>query len=340
MSNFDVRRLPPALTRGFQWVAGLVAAAAAGVHVATYGPDQLGPNLINAALVLFPVVFLVFGPAVVVLALARVPIDRLFTGLPAYVYVLGFAVAVYVFVDFFAMVQLLPGQPEQDGASFYFNDHGTLIPISAAMYRMGLMHSARLFSGHELIFFGLSALVAHQVDAIRRGRIRIDTPPRDDAMERSRLPYPLQRIVTLQTAQTPEACAQRLLAPRRRSAWSFFDTSRGLRGEASAAGFRVEMASAQSQLVYAVGRFDGGAAGTSINLLLTFKRWPLIFIAVFVLLIPVAWVVMGRVGLFPPWYVVGFIVAFGVVANFLFGLDQRRRLLAEIKQATDAKTAG
>jgi hypothetical protein len=57
-----------------------------------------------------------------------------------------------VFVDFFAMIRLLPGQPEQDGSNFYFNNKGSLIPISADIYRMGLMHSARLFSGHELIF--------------------------------------------------------------------------------------------------------------------------------------------------------------------------------------------
>jgi len=312
----------------------LVTAVALGVHLATYGPDQLGPALMNLALALFPAMFLIFGPVVVVTGLARIPQDRLFTGLPAYVYVIGFAIVVYVFVDFFAMIQLLPGQPQQDGSNFYFNDKGSLIPISADAYRLGMMHAARLFSGHELIFFGLSALIAYQVDAIRSGRITIDLVPHDEAMERSRLPYPLQRIVTLQTALTPEASAQSLLTPHLPR--SFFDTLRGLRGEASAAGFRVETAGGQSQMVYALGRFEANVGGTSIQVLLTFKRWPLIVLTASAILIPLAWAVMGFFGFQMPWFVVAFVVVFGVVGNFLFGLDQRRRLLAQIKQATDA----
>lgn len=319
------------------WIAGLMTTLAFGVHLATYGPDQLGPSLMNVALVLFPIFFLVFGPAVVVVSLARVPLDRLFAGLPRYVYVLGGIVVVYVFLDFFAMVQLLPGQPEQDGSSFFFNEHGTLIPISADAYRMGLMHSARLFSGHELIFFGISALIANQINAIRGGRVNIDAAPQDDTMERSRLPYPLQRVVSLRTTRTPGECAERLLWPMLRGAWSLFDTSRGLRGEASVAGFRVEVASGQSQMVYAVGRFEGEAGGTSIHVLLTFKKWPLISTAASVVLIPIVWALMGALGFPFPGFIVVFVVVFGVVGNLLFGLDQRRRLLAQIKRATDAR---
>ena len=289
----------------------------------------------NVALALFPVVFLIFGPVVVVVGLARIPQDRLFTGLPAYVYVIGGAVLLYIFFDFFAMTQLLPGQPEQDGSNFYFNEHGSLIPISADAYRLGMMHAARLFSGHEIIFFGISALIAHQVDAIRRGRITLDLVPRDDAMERSRLPYPLQRFVTLRTMQSPETFAQNLLTPALPR--SFFDTIRGLRGEASAAGFRVELAGGQSQMVYAAGRLEVDRAGTSVQVLLTFKRWPLIVLGASAILVPIAWAVMGFFGFQMPWFVVAFVVAFGVVGNFLFGLDQRRRLLAQIKRATDAQ---
>ncbi len=317
------------------WLAWLTTAAALGGHLSSYGPDQLGPSLINVALGLFPIVFLIFGPAVVVVGLARIPINRLFTGLPAYVYVIGFAILVYVFVDFFAMVALLPGQPEQDGSNFYFNNKGDLIPIGADTYRIGLMHAARLFSGHELIFFGISALIARQVDAIRSGRISIDLAPHDDVMERSRLPYPLQRLVTLRTVQSPETCAQNLLTPTLPR--SFFDTVRGLRGEASAAGFRVELESSQSQMVYAVGQFQADPAGTSIQVLLTFKRWPLIILGSSAVLVPLAWAVMGLFGFQLPWFVVAFVVLVGVVGNFLFGLDQRRRLLAQIKRTTDAK---
>jgi hypothetical protein len=289
----------------------------------------------NVALALFPVVFLIFGPVVVVVGLAHIPQDRLFAGLPAYVYVIGGVVLVYIFVDFFAMTQLLPGQPEQDGPNFYFNEHGSLIPISADAYRMGMMHAARLFSGHELIFFGLSALIAYQVDGIKSGRISIDAAPRDDAMERARLPYPLQRVVSLRTTLTPEVCAVRLLTPTLPR--SFFDSSRRLRGEASAAGFRVEMASAQSQMVYAVGRFEGDGAGTSTRILLTFKRWPLIAVGASAILIPLVWGVMAGFGFPLPGFVIVALVVFGVVGNLLFGLDQRRRLLAQIKRATDAQ---
>ena len=335
MPALDIRKLPSVLTAGFSWLAALMTAAALGVHLATYGPDQLGPPLMNFALALFPAMFLIFGPVIVVVGLTRIPQDRLFTGLPAYVYVVGFAVVIYVFVDFFAMIQLLPGQPEQDGANYYFNNKGSLVPIGADTYRMGLMHAARLFSGHEIIFFGISALIAHQIDAIRRGRITLDLVPRDDAMERSRLPYPLQRFVTLRTTQSPETFAQNLLTPALPR--SFFDSIRGLRGEASATGFRVELAGGQSQMVYAAGRLEIDRAGTSVQVLLTFKRWPLIVLGGSAILIPLAWAVMDFFGFQMPWFVVAFVVVFGVVGNFLFGLDQRRRLLAQIKRATDAR---
>jgi len=289
----------------------------------------------NVALALFPIVFLIFGPVIVVVGLARIPQDRLFSSLPAYAYLIGGAVLLYVFVDFFAMTQLLPGQPEQDGSTFFFNEHGTLIQISAGAYRMGMMQAARLFSGHELIFFGLSAVIAYQIDGIRSGRITIDVAPRDDAMERARLPYPLQRIVSLRTTLTPEASADRLLTPTLPR--SFFDSLRGLRGEASTAGFRVEMTIAQSQMVYAVGRFDGDGAGTSIRVLLTFKRWPLIAVGASAILIPLVWAVMASFGFPLPGFVIVVLVVFGVVGNLLFGLDQRRRLLAQIKRATDAR---
>jgi hypothetical protein len=332
----EIRKLPSWLIRGFQGIAALTAAAAIGVHLATYGPGQWGPTLINVALALFPVVFLVFGPAVIVLTLTRVAADRLLTGMPPYVYVVGGIVVVYVFVDFFAMTQLLPGQPEQIGSAYYFDNKGTLIPISAGTYLMGLMHAARLFSGHELIFFGVSVLIAHQLVAMREGRINIDAAPHDVAMERSRLPYPLQRVVILRTTMTPADCAARLLIPQPRAAFSF-DASRGLRGEASTEGFRLEIASPQLQMVYAVGRFDAGSGETSIRVLLTFKRWPLIFLAGSVLLAPIVWTVaVGFGGVLPSVGLLAVLVVAVVGGNVLFGLDQRRRLLGQIKRATDA----
>src|SRR5206468_10895543 len=145
-------------------------------------------------------VFLVYGPVVVIVAFARVPVERLMAGLPVLVYVVGGAVFLYVFVDFFLMMRVLPGQPEQDGSNFYFNDHGSLIPISLDAYRMAMKQAARLFSGHELIFFGFGTLIGYQIDGIRSGRVSLDIAPRDELMEGSPLPYPLSRVVGLQTA--------------------------------------------------------------------------------------------------------------------------------------------
>jgi hypothetical protein len=333
----DVRKFPAALTKGFLGIAGLMTLFAVAVHLASYGPDLLGPFLMNAALALFPIIFLTFGPVVVVLAFARISMDRLFAHLPVYAYVVGGAVVLYVFVDFFAMMRVLPGQPEQDGSHYYFSNHGSLTPVGVHGYWLGLMHAARLFSGHELVFFGFATLAAYQVDRIRSGRVSINVVPRDDAMERSRLPYPFRRVISLQTTLTPEACAARLLMPPAHAAWSFFETSRGLRGEASPAGFRVENASAQVQMVYGVGRFEAGGGATSIRLLLTFKKWPLISLAASAILIPVVWAALLALGFPFPWGAVVFVVMFGVGANVLFGLDQRRRLLAQIKQATETR---
>jgi len=47
--------------------------------------------------------------------------------------------------------------------------------------------------------------------------------------------------------------------------------------------------------------------------------------------------VMGLLGFQMPWIAVVFVVVVGIIGNFLFGLDRRRRLLDQIKRATDAK---
>jgi hypothetical protein len=333
----DVRAFPRALTRGFTGVAALMTTATLLVHLASYGPNQIGPTLINVALLLFPIVFLVFGPAVVVISLARVPLERFLAGLPVYVYVVGGAVFLYVFVDFFLMMQVLPGQPEQHGQNFYFSDHGSLIPISADAYRNGLMHAARLFSGHELIFFGFAALIGYQLDAIRRGRINLDGIPGDAAIERSPLPYPLSRVVGLLTALSPEACAARLLNPPPLSTWSLFSRPQGLRGQASATEFRVEIAGPQSQMVYAFGRFGTSGSGTVIRVLITFKRWLLIVLVASIVGAPLVWAFMVASGFPLPWFWLVIALVFSVGGNFLFGLDQRRRLLGQIKTAIDAR---
>ncbi len=337
MSSVDVLKFPPALTKGFLGAAVLTTAAAICVHLASYGPSQLGPSLMNIALALFPFLFLVFGPAVVVLRFARIPMDRIYSGLPVYVYVVGAGVLLYVAIDFFLMMKVLPGQPVEDGATFYFNNHGDHIPTSADGYRMGLMNSARLLSGHEIVFFGLAALIAYQFDRIRSGRINLDAVSRDDALERSPLPYPLSRTVTLHTALTPEVCAQRLLTFLPRSTWSFLGGSRGLRGQMSAQEFRAELASSQYQTVYAVGSFETAGGATVVRVLLPFKRWALISLAASAILFPVGWAVLDGVGFHLPLSGVAIVYVFGIGLNVVFSFDQRRRLLSQIKQAIDGR---
>ena len=308
------------------------------VHLATYGPDQIGSDLFNAALVLFALVFPVGGATIVMIGFGGVSVDRLFATLPRYLIIVQYVFLVYLFVDFFLMMRLLPGNPEQDGSRFFFDNHGYLIPIDADQYRMGLMHSTRLVTSIELFFCGFASLVGFQLQRIRAGRIDLDVVPRDETVERSPLPYPLSRVLTLQTALSPEDCAARLMTPLQRPAWSLFAVYQGLRGQACPSEFRVELASAhQSQMVYAVGRFEGAGGPTSIRLLLTFKKAPLLSIAITLILIPVVWAALVAFGFPFPWFVVAAVIVFVVVGNLLFGLDQRRRLLVQIKRATEAQ---
>jgi hypothetical protein len=70
---------------------------------------------------------------------------------------------------------------------------------------------------------------------------------------------------------------------------------------------------------------------------MTFKRWPLITLAASIVLAPLVWAFMVAAGFPLPWFLLAFVVVFGVGGNFLFGLDQRRRLLTQIKRATEAR---
>jgi hypothetical protein len=334
----DLRRLPAWLTKTAMLVAGLFAGVTIGVHLATYGPDEIGETLMTLVLGLFVAIFPIFGSLIVALGLARIRLDRVFAGMPTYIYVVGVVVVLYVFWDFFTMALLLPGQPEQIGSNYYFDNKGSLIPITADVYRMGLMHAARLFSGHELLFFGMAALAAYQVDGIRSGRIKVGPTVPGDSMERAQLPYPLQRVVFLRTSHSPQECAERLMAQQPRQAWSFA-AARGLQGEASADGFHIELASPQ-QIVYAVGHFETTNGTNSVRLLLTFKTWVLLSVGISAVLIPMFWAVMELRGFPLPWEGLAFVLVVGVGGNFLFGLDQRRRLLAEIRRALDAAPLG
>ena len=70
---------------------------------------------------------------------------------------------------------------------------------------------------------------------------------------------------------------------------------------------------------------------------MTFKRWPLILVAITALLMPVWWLILNAVGIPFAWQGVLFVVAIGVGGNFIFGLAQMRSLLMQIKRAMDAE---
>lgn len=207
------------------------------------------------------------------------------------------------------------------------------MPIDLHQYNQALMHSARLFTGHELWFFGFAAVLAYQFDRLRRGQITLDTAPRDEAIENHPLPAPLSRSLTLQTMLSPEECAARLLQPAPRPFFAFVGRY-GMRGEATSESFRLELAGSNSSMVYAVGRFVGASRPTFIRVLLTFKRWPLIALGLSTLFLPLFWLITNALGIPFAWQGLLFVFVFGVGGNLVFAFAQMRNLLNQIKQAT------
>jgi hypothetical protein len=181
---------------------------------------------------------------------------------------------------------------------------------------------ARLFTGHALVFYAASAALGYEIDRVRRGLLDLSRGPRDDTLERSPLPAPLSRSVVLQTQLSPAECAARL------AHW------RGLRGDASAELFRLDLAGPRSSMVYAIGRFEG-TSPTFIRLLMTFKRFYLVVIGSTVLLLPlVAWMFSG-VGF--AWQGVLFVIVFAGGGNTVYGIVQMRRLESQIGKATESQ---
>ncbi len=316
--GFDLRRLPGWVTMGLAAIASVGGLVAAAVNVASYGPAEWGHPLWTAALSLFPAIFLVFGPVVLVTTLGRVPLDLLIGALPRWVIVAGIVIGAYVFINFFFLMHLLPNSKEQNTAS-----------------SQQLMYMARLFTGHEMLFFGVSAGVGYGLDQVRRRKIDLNAGPRDDSLERLGLPWPLARRVTLQTMLTAEECAQRLRAPIPQGFFTLVGRY-GVRGEVTATGFRLELGGAQTSMVYAVGRFEGGGRPTFIRVFLTFKRWTLLTIAAAVVIYPVIWLVINASGQPISWPLLLAFIVFGIGGNLLFGAGQMSSLVNQIRRATGA----
>ena len=304
--------LPAVLLRVYVAICVVALLAAATVHVATYGPDSWGAELSSIALAMFPAIFVLFFPAILLTVATRAPVERLIRDLPLIVKVAGGAVLVYVVLDFFVLFGVMQGAN-----------------IANPRY------IARMFSGHELTFFGFAAALGYEFDRVRRGKLDVNAVPADDALEARPLPPPLSRSVTLQTQLTPADSVARLVgSPPPRSLW--FGTSYGLRGRASTDAFRVELAGPQSSMVYAVGRFEGSTP-TFIRMLLTFKRWVIVTFALVLVAFPV-WAAVLSYARFPfGWQGILVLVLLSVGGNLAFGLVQMRRLLRQIKAATESQ---
>ena len=294
-------RIPPAITRAYVVLAAAATLVAAGVHLATYGPEGWTPVLSAIWPLLFFGIFPLYLLVAFALAGSHLPLDVLISDLPRPVKIAGGILLGYVLVNFAIAFRLLQGAHAED-------------PI----------YTARLFTGHALFFYAASAALGYQVDRVRRGFLNVSGGPRDDTLEQAPLPAPLSRSVVLQTRLARAECAARL------ARWP------GLRGEATPDLFRLDLARSESSLVYAVGRFEGESP-TFIRLLLTFKRFYLVVIASTVLILPlVAWVMSGVQF---AWQGVLFVILFGGGGNIVYGIVQMRRLERQIRRATESQTA-
>lgn len=92
---------------------------------------------------------------------ARLPWRRFFVGVPTWMRLTGALVAAYVFINFFASIALLPGQPEAAGGQYWFNDHGLRIATDYQGYLAGLRYQMRIFTGNPMIFYGVAALATY-----------------------------------------------------------------------------------------------------------------------------------------------------------------------------------
>lgn len=151
------------------------AAAAAVLNVVTWLPidvSGLAPVWVLVFVGIFP---LFFASVLVINREQRLRRDRLgparwwqsnrlswrdaFGDAPRWAVILLLIVAAYAFVNFFAGIAQLPGQPEAAGGLYYFNNHGSQIPTDLAGYLQGLRVQMRMFTGHPIVFYGIAALI-------------------------------------------------------------------------------------------------------------------------------------------------------------------------------------
>jgi hypothetical protein len=150
-------------------VAGFLLALAC--HVATYVPFNPGlfqPLIFGSFPLMFPLVLIV----ILAQNQRRIRIDDLIKHLTTRERLGIGAFLAYVAVDFVLMIRRLPGQPEIHDGAFFMNVHEALTRISQADYVAALQHANRLYSGHEMAFYGL---VAGMVTLVLRHDVAMST---------------------------------------------------------------------------------------------------------------------------------------------------------------------
>jgi hypothetical protein len=337
-SGFDAARIPASLTRGLYVVAAVFFVLAAATHLLTYTSLGSADILQTTSMVTFPVIFPVWGAMLLAIFLGRVPFDRVLSSLPMRIKVLGSVLVVYVFLDFFLMLALLPGQPVEQGGKFFFDEHG-LVQTTAAAYRQGLAYQARLISGHEMLFLGLAAVFGFQLERVRSGKARLpEAPP--PAIGAVVSPGFLDRLAVLETALTPGECAIRLnarLGPLIGASWG---RQMEVSGLVSPEGLSLQMGRSGStrQLVFAGGTFAQPGRGTQIRVWLQFRSWGLLAIVATAVAFPIVGVVMDALTGGTHYFVelTAALAVFSLVANLAFAMYQRHRLLSFIERAVEA----
>lgn len=311
-------------------------ASALVIHLTTYttfgGSDAVQAIGLALFFLAFPVLFATIGS----FAFSPVPFDRLIELLPGPVKVFAAMLLVYVAADFVLMIRFLPGNPIEQNGHFFFNSHGALTPISLEGYRQGLAYQARLFTGHEMVFFGVAAFVAYQLDRFRRGKIAAIRP-----MDVSTRPGPLSRFVVLETTVPPDQCVSSLLADLETApGWSWLRAAR-LWGSVSADGFWLALERrSRAALVFATGRFFPQGTGTRVEVHLQLKRWGWWSLAASAVAVPVFGAVVDwATGGGHLVAIVFVLVAFILVGNTARLLSERRRLLSAIERVLSARPA-
>jgi len=333
-----IQKIPIGVTRSLYIVAAAFYVIAAGIHTLTYTPLGSADALQTLTFAVFLFVFLLFGAVVFILAGNRLPLERLIVSLPIAVKVLGVLLLAYVVADFLLMFRALPGQPTEQAGGFFFNDHGTLIPISSDVYRQGLAYQARLFTGHEMVFFGFAAVFGYQIDRLRDGKLQLAAPAVPELITEPTSPIALTRSVVLETSFAPNQCASQLQASVDRIPGWFWGRDSKLWGTVSADGFWLQLAQgSSSQLAFAVGRFARQGAGTRVQVQLQFKRWVLLALVGTAVLLPIMGVAFDVTSGGHNFVILfSAMAAFGLLANLAFGLFQRHRLLSAIERALNA----